>query len=94
MVLGTRQCREPNFKKKKEMTKNMQGERAEVQIVCGDGEPQSPRPDVRFAVKELCRDVARPTNGSWRKMKKLARCLKDQPNVVHQIKLQSGGFWH
>ena len=31
---GTRQCCEPNFKKKKEMTKNMQGERGEVQIGC------------------------------------------------------------
>ena len=68
------------------------GERGEVQIGCGDGEPQSPRPDVRFAVKELCRDMARPTNGSCRKMKKLARCLKDQPKVVHKIKLQSGGI--
>ena len=32
------------------------------------------RPDVKFAVKELCRDMAKPTFASWRKMKKLARC--------------------
>ena len=34
------------------------------------------RPDVRFAVKELCREMARPTCASWRKLKKLARYLR------------------
>ena len=43
-------------------------------------------------MKELCCDMARPTNGCWRKMKKLARCLEDQPKVVHKIKLQTGGI--
>ena len=31
------------------------------------------RPVVRFAVKELCREMATPTCASWRKLKKLAR---------------------
>ena len=31
------------------------------------------RPDVRFAVKEFCRMMARPTCASCRKLKKLAR---------------------
>ena len=45
------------------------------------------RPDVRFAVKELCREMARPTCASWRKLKKLARYLKGQHRVVQKIKL-------
>ena len=31
------------------------------------------RPDVRFAVKELCRDMAKPTFATWRKMKTYRR---------------------
>ena len=50
------------------------------------------RPDVRFAVKELCRDMAKPTRGSWRKMKKLARYLKGQPRVVQKIKFDVDGL--
>ena len=50
------------------------------------------RPDVRFAVKELCRDMAKPTRGSWRKMKKLARHHKGQPRVVQKIKFDVDGL--
>ena len=50
------------------------------------------RTDVRFAVKELCREMARPTCGSWRKLKKLARYLRGQPRVVQNIKLDVDGF--
>ena len=49
------------------------------------------RPDVRFAVKELCREMARPTCASWRKLKKLARYLRGQPGVVLKIKLDVDG---
>ena len=49
------------------------------------------RPDVRFAVKELCREMARPTCASWRKLKKLARYLRGQPRVVQKIKLDVDG---
>ena len=42
------------------------------------------RPDVRFAVKELRREMARPMFASWRKLKKLAR-------VVQKIKLDVDG---
>ena len=48
-------------------------------------------PDVRFAVKELCREIARPTCVSWRKLKKLARYLRGQPRVVQKIKLDVDG---
>ena len=50
------------------------------------------RPDVRFAVKELCRDMAKPTNRSWRKMKKLARYLKGHPRVVQKVRLDGAGI--
>ena len=50
------------------------------------------RPDVRFAVKELYHEMARPTCASWRKLKKLARYLKGQPRVVQKIKLDVDGF--
>ena len=50
------------------------------------------RPDVRFAGKELCRDMAKPTRGSCRKMKKLARYLKGQPRVVQKFKFDVDGL--
>ena len=49
------------------------------------------RPDVRFAVKELCREMPRPTCAIWRKLKKLARYLRGQPRVVLKIKLDVDG---
>ena len=49
------------------------------------------RPDVRFALKELCREMARPACASWRKLKKLAKCLRGQPRVVQKIKLDVEG---
>ena len=48
------------------------------------------RPDVRFAVKELCREMASPTCASWRKLKKLARYLRGQSSV-QKIKLDVEG---
>ena len=48
------------------------------------------RPDIRYSVKELCRDMARPTRGSFRKLKKLARYLKGQPRMVQKIRLDGG----
>ena len=48
------------------------------------------RSDVRVAVKELCREMARPTCASWRKL--LARYLKGQPRVVQKIKLDVDGI--
>ena len=50
------------------------------------------RPDIRFAVEELCRDMARPRQASWRKMKKLARYLKGQPRMVQKVKLGHKGI--
>ena len=50
------------------------------------------RPDVKFTVKELCRNMAKPTFTSWRKMKKLARYFKGQPRVVQKIKFDVVGI--
>ena len=33
------------------------------------------RPDIQFATKEVCRGMARPTQGDWRKLKRLGRYL-------------------
>ncbi len=33
------------------------------------------RPDLMYAVKELCRGMAKPTKGHWLKLKRLGRCL-------------------
>jgi hypothetical protein len=40
------------------------------------------RPDVQYAVKELCRDMAAPTATSWMKLKRLARYLLQYPRLV------------
>ena len=40
------------------------------------------RPDVQFAVKELCRDMAAPNAGSWQKLKRVARCWVRYPRLV------------
>ena len=50
------------------------------------------RPDIRFAVKELCRDMCKPTVASMRKLKKLARYLRGQPRMVQKIRLQDQGI--
>ena len=50
------------------------------------------RPDVRFAVKDLCLVVAKRTNGSWKKKKKLPMYLKGRARVVQKIKLGGEGI--
>ena len=30
------------------------------------------RPDIAYAVKEVCRGVAKPTRGHWKKLKRIA----------------------
>ena len=40
------------------------------------------RPDVQFAVKEACRDMAAPTRASWQKVKRIARFLLEFPRLV------------
>ena len=40
------------------------------------------RPDIQFAVKEICRGMTRPTKGHMKKLKRLARYLKEVPRMV------------
>ena len=49
------------------------------------------RPDIRYSVKELCRDMSRPVQRSFRRLKKLVRYLKAHPRVVQKIKLGHQG---
>jgi hypothetical protein len=39
-------------------------------------------PDIQFAAKEVCREMSRPSAGSWRKLKVLARFLLGREKVV------------
>jgi hypothetical protein len=39
-------------------------------------------PDIQFAAKEVCRDMSKPSVGSWRKLKVLARFLLGRERVA------------
>ena len=40
------------------------------------------RPDIQFATKEICRELAKPTERGMQKMKRLARYLLQSPRIV------------
>ena len=40
------------------------------------------RPDIMYAVKELCRRMAKPTRGHWLKLKRLGRYLIESGRTV------------
>ena len=40
------------------------------------------RTDIMYAVKEMCRSMAAPTVGSWKKLKRLGRYLQGQPRLT------------
>ena len=40
------------------------------------------RPDIMYAVKELCRGMAKPTKGHWLKLKRLGRYLIESGRTV------------
>ena len=46
------------------------------------------RPDIEFAVKEICRTMANPTTGDMKKIKRLARYLKEVPRLVSRFDFQ------
>ena len=43
------------------------------------------RPDIRFAVKELCRRMSAPRECDWQALKRLCRYLKGRPRVTQTI---------
>ena len=40
------------------------------------------RPDIQYAVKEICRKMAKPVRGDWQKLVRLGRYLKGAPRCV------------
>ena len=46
------------------------------------------RPDLQFAVKEICRQMSSPTMGSWRRLKRIAQYLQGRPRVVWKFEEQ------
>ena len=40
------------------------------------------RPDLLYPVKEICREMATPTKGSWRRLQRVAAFLKGKPRLV------------
>ena len=48
----------------------------------------SDRIDIQYAVKELCRNMSKPTVGDRRKLKRLVRYLKGSPRLVSQFQFQ------
>ena len=52
------------------------------------------QPDLQFACKEACREMASPTDRSWMKLKKLARYLLGRERVVWRYPWKAGhGSW-
>ena len=49
------------------------------------------RPDIQYAVKEVCRRMAKPVKGDWEKLIRLGRYLKGAPRCVQCYGWQSEG---
>ena len=47
------------------------------------------RPDIQYAVKEACREMSKPTTGSMRRMKRIARYLCENPRLVWHFEFQA-----
>ena len=48
----------------------------------------SDRPELQYATKEACRSMAKPTRGSWKLVKRMARYLKGAPRLVQRFGFQ------
>ena len=46
------------------------------------------RPHALYAINEGCREMHKPTAGSWRIMKRIATILKGKPRLVWRFDLQ------
>ena len=46
------------------------------------------RPDLMYSVKEICRNMARPTRGAWKKLKRVGRYLIGKPRMVLKYRWQ------
>ena len=48
------------------------------------------RPDIQYAVKEICRRMSKPVEGDWQKLVRLGRCLRGCPRCVLAYGWQEG----
>ena len=46
------------------------------------------RPDLQFAVKEVCREMSKPTSKSWARLRRIGQYLNGTPCVVWQFDWQ------
>jgi hypothetical protein len=46
------------------------------------------RPDMQYSVKELCRDMSGPSEGSWRRLERACRYLVGTPRLVWKFEMQ------
>ena len=46
------------------------------------------RPDIQYAVKEVCRRMSQPDEEDWARIKRLARYLKEYPRMVQKFEPQ------
>ena len=49
------------------------------------------RPDIQYAVKEVCRRMAKPVEGDWQKLARLGRYLKGDPRCVMEYQWKQAG---
>jgi hypothetical protein len=49
------------------------------------------RPDIQYAVKEICSKMAKPARGDWQKLIRLGRYLKGSPRCVWEYQRLGGG---
>ena len=47
------------------------------------------RPDMQFAVKEACREMAKPTVSAWSRLERIGQYLKGRPRLVWRFDWQS-----
>ena len=45
------------------------------------------RPDIQYAVKEVCRRMAKPVSSDWKKLVRLARYLRGAPPLRVEVRL-------
>ena len=46
------------------------------------------RPDMQYAIKEICREMSRPTTASLRRLRRIGRYLKRRPRLVWHFEMQ------
>ena len=46
------------------------------------------RPDLQFSVKEACREMAKPTQRSWERLRRIGRYLAHRPRLVWRYPMQ------